>query len=119
MRTLIEFECNDCNGWFIVNFNFEWEGQFLFVCPQCGREHPRNIIKGVISEPRFEIRTIRGKAVPFNIDRYGSAERQGERIVVMKSAYSKTPRLEKVVEPGGTRLLAERRLELIAEREQA
>lgn len=105
-RTLIEFHCNDCNGWFIVNHNLSWDGDFLFVCPKCGREHPRHVSKGVMNDNRYEVRTIGGKTVPFNISR--NASTASERIMPTMSAYSKEPRLEKVIQPGGSRLLAER-----------
>jgi hypothetical protein len=96
MRELIEFECNDCNGFFRVNLNLEIEGDFLFVCPQCGREHPRTIRKGeMVGDPwdRFYPQG-EGKRIARN------NKEKGERIMVPKSAYSKESLLRNV-EKGG------------------
>lgn len=99
MRETVEFHCNDCVGYFLVNLNVNWTGMFLFVCPECGREHPRTITKGVMDSTSTEVRAMKDKKVPVSVQRDFQPEKDArrERIVVMKSAYSKTPRLDALV----------------------
>jgi hypothetical protein len=96
MRETVEFHCNDCSGYFLVNLNVGWTGMFLFVCPECGREHPRTITKGVMDSTQYGVRAMKDKKVPVSVtrDTYAEKDERRERIVVMKSAYSKTPRLD-------------------------
>ena len=91
-RTLIEFACNDCIGWFIVNINLGLDGYYAFVCPNCKRAHPREIVKGEVIQKTEEIRT-RGN-IKINIRRDGASESNRERILAPISSYSKKPRLE-------------------------
>lgn len=100
-RELIEFFCNDCNGYFTVNLNLEIDGDFLFVCPSCGREHPRTVQKGELSGDILE--RIYEDGVGKRIRRNNSSS--GERIIVPKSCYSKKSRL-KVIEHANKGFLA-------------
>lgn len=96
-REIIEFECNDCQGFFIVNLNTEINGDFRFVCPECQREHPRTVEGGKLVGR--EIERLYKDGIGKGVTRNG-AEGRGERILIMKSAYSREKRLGKL-ERGG------------------
>jgi predicted metal-binding protein len=98
MRELIEFECNDCNGFFTVNLNLSINGNFLFVCPQCGRQHPRSVEKGQMNGKIIEriYNSGEGKRI-----RRNSMEGVGDRIIVPKSAYRKVSKLKEIEEARG------------------
>jgi hypothetical protein len=98
MRELIEFECNDCRGFFFVNLNLWLEGDFRFVCPQCGREHPRTVKDGQLKGDPIERLYADGVGKrAFRNNREG----YGERIIVPKSAYSKKSRLKAMEQANG------------------
>lgn len=90
-RTPIEFECNDCNGWIILNINTGLRGNFLVVCPNCNREHPRTFEKGEMTQSTSEIRIVH-PVDGLKITRMANSAK--EKIIPMKSAYSKTRRLQ-------------------------
>lgn len=102
-RENCEIYCSHCpfddvskkaGGYFIVNLEMNRRGQFLFVCPNCGREHARTIRDGQMKSNDHEARFIGGVG---KIDIYhdGGGHKAGWlRIVVPKSSYSRTPRLE-------------------------
>jgi len=108
MRELIEIHCNDCDGFFTVNLNLEIEGDFLFVCPECSRAHPRSVKKGelvdlaAVDMAESTARSMWKKRVYSN----GEGERAtrnykegvGERIKVPKSCYSKESRLKAIAQ---------------------
>jgi hypothetical protein len=102
-RELIEFHCNDCNGYFTVNLNLEIEGDFLFVCPNCGHEHPRTVKKGEMVGDVIErmYHNGEGKRAVRNFNPHAK-----ERILVPKACYSKESRL-KVIEPANRGFLAQ------------
>lgn len=102
MRELIEFFCNDCDGFFTVNLNLELDGDFLFVCPSCGREHPRTVKSGELAGDVIE--RIYNDGVGKRVTR-NNREKVGERIIVPKSCYSKKSRL-KVIESANRGFLA-------------
>jgi len=94
MRELIEFYCNDCDGYFRVNLNLEIDGDFLFVCPQCGREHPRTVTKGDLAMRTDVDARIYEGGEGARIRRGG---REGaEKIMVPKSCYSKKSQLKAI-----------------------
>lgn len=97
MRELIEFNCNDCGGFFTVNLNLGINGDFLIECPNCKRKHPRRIKNGQVKSPLND--RIYMDGVGNRITRSGT-ENVGELIQVPLSAYSKTSRLKKI-ESGG------------------
>ena len=97
MRELVEFHCNDCDGYFRVNLNLAVEGDFLVVCPKCGREHPRSIKAGKVVGDVIE--RIYRDGVGGRMAR-NSKEGVGDRIIVPMSAYSKESMLERM-ERGG------------------
>jgi hypothetical protein len=86
MRELIEFFCNDCLGFFHVNLNLRVEGDFLFVCPKCKREHPRTVRAGEVVGDVIE--RIYNDGVGKRISR-NNREKCAERIIVPESAYTK------------------------------
>jgi len=50
-RITQEFYCNDCMGYFLVRLRVNGPNYKARVkCPKCGREHPRYIIDGLITE---------------------------------------------------------------------
>lgn len=97
-RETFEFYCNDCIGWFLVNLNIAKRGDILVVCPNCAHEHPRSIADGKIladddvwgykdhDQNRYKTK----KRV---VTRACQDQKTAERIVPMKSSYSKKPRL--------------------------
>lgn len=97
MRELIEFNCNDCGGYFTVNLNLGINGDFLIECPNCGRKHPRRIKNGEVKSPLND--RIYMDGVGNRITR-SNTENVGELIQVPKSAYSKESRLKKIESPG-------------------
>lgn len=113
MKQTFEFFCNDCIGYILVRLNVNLDNhRVLVVCPNCGREHPRVVVK---AELKTDVKKDKHGFYCSGDDRYNYAQRLdrnhdtiGERIVPMKSAYSKERRLEKV-EKGG--FLAEKWLE--------
>lgn len=93
MRELIEFYCNDCDGWFRVNLNLEIDGDFLFVCPECAREHPRTVAKGELTmKTKIDSRILSG-GEGGRVRRGGNGK---ERILVPKSSYSKKSQLKAI-----------------------
>jgi len=119
MRQTFEFYCNDCHGYILVRLSMVKDQNILVVCPNCRREHPR-VIKG--GELKSELFKDKHGFYCYGDDRYANndvlsrnhMENTGERILPMKSAYSKERRLH-VVEKAG--FMAERWLEK-AEREK-
>jgi len=105
MRENFEFYCSHCppddpkgkrGGYFIVTWDMDRTGQFLFICPHCGREHARTIKKGEMQSCEFEVRFQGGKG-KIDIFHDGGGSRPGwERVIILKSAWSRTPRLELV-----------------------
>jgi hypothetical protein len=96
-KRLFEFYCNDCNGWILVNLNEDLRGEFTILCPECGRKHPRRIENGEMMMPQgYEIRTPPGVKVGMSIVRNNKEQNNDDVIVPMKSAYSKTSRLDRV-----------------------
>jgi len=97
MRELIEFNCNDCGGFFTVNLNLGINGDFLLECPNCKRRHPRRIKNGQVKSPwndRVYMDGVGNRITRNNI------ENTGELIQVPLSAYSKESRLKKIESPG-------------------
>ena len=88
VRELVEFHCNDCNGYFRVNLNLAIEGDFLLVCPKCGREHPRSVRAGRMVGNVIE--RIYRDGVGARMTR-NSKEKQGDRIIVPLSAHRVDP----------------------------
>jgi hypothetical protein len=96
-----EFYCNDCHGWFIVHLNTSIRGNFIIVCPNCEHEHPRTIEDGQMLE-RVD---SNNRFTDFDNNRYNSKTRvvirnhtkhKHDRIIPLKSAYSKKPRLHQL-----------------------
>lgn len=79
-RVWQEFYCNDCNGYFRVRLNMSLNIRVKMKCPNCGREHPRCIVNGLIKEYAPEI-----------------SSSYTEEIIVPKSAYSKEPKHTKML----------------------
>lgn len=98
-REPMEVHCSNrsgCGGWFIVNLNMAVRGDYILVCPNCGREHARTIRDGAMKSNDQEARFVGGVG-KIDIVHVGGGGKPGwERILPMKSAYSKTPRLELV-----------------------
>src|SRR5258708_5583780 len=101
-RENFELYCSHCpadvagktGGYFIVNFEMTRRGQFLFVCPNCNREHARTIRDGEMQSNKYEARFIGGTG-KVAVHHDGGGHRPGwPRILVQKSAWSKKPRLE-------------------------
>ena len=101
-RENIEIYCSHCpvdpvtkkKGWFIVNWEMNRRGQYLFVCPNCGREHARTIKDGEMKSNDSEARFIGGSA-HLDIEHTGGGTKPGWlRITPSISAYSRQPRLE-------------------------
>ena len=96
MRETFEFYCNDCFGWFLVNLNIHKRGDVAVICPNCDREHPRTIVDGeVLASNNWGFKDgddNRYKSNHLMINRT-DINRNAERIIPMKSAYSKEPRL--------------------------
>ncbi len=106
-RVRFEIHCNDCyeknnvskpnEGWFIVLVNTEWKGKnYKFVCPKCGREHPRTIdAAGKMVAWTDEDRRFVGSRTPeIDVARGGSDSDKVDRILPSISAWSVKPRLE-------------------------
>lgn len=78
-RVSQEFYCGECNGYFVVRLNMAINHRVEIICPNCGHQHLRNIVDGVIYEKgRYD-----GKAV--------------EEIMPTKASYSKKSRTEAMV----------------------
>lgn len=102
-RENFEIYCSHCpadpetkqrGGYFLVNWDMDRRGKVLFVCPNCEREHARTIRDGQMKSNDTEARFIGGVG---KIDVYhdGGGHKPGwERILVGKSAWSRTRRLE-------------------------
>ena len=72
-KILQEFYCGNCQGYFCVSLNTALNYEVEVRCPNCGHEHRRCIVDGVIFENgRFQT----------NVK---------EKILVSKATYSKTP----------------------------
>jgi hypothetical protein len=71
MAVVQEFYCNDCDGYFRARLSVGFNRHILMVCPNCGRQHPREVKNGLIVE--------------------GYTRSNNEEIHVPKSSYSKTP----------------------------
>jgi hypothetical protein len=105
MRENFEIFCSHCPsdpkdksgascGYFIVNWDMRRTGKFLFVCPNCQREHARTIKEGAMKSNDSEARFIGGVG-KIDIEHTGGGHRPDwERVVVMKSAWSRKARLE-------------------------
>lgn len=65
-----EFYCNDCDGFICVRLNKALNFAVKVRCPNCGHEHPRKIVDGIIMED-------------------GKCSEGSEIICPPKSAYSK------------------------------
>jgi predicted Zn finger-like uncharacterized protein len=94
-REMIEFECNDCQGFFRINLNLGVDGDFVVECPKCKRQHPRSIKKGEVVAATVEARIYRdgeGK----RIKRNGKENMKLDVISVPMSAYSKESCLAKI-----------------------
>lgn len=99
-REPVEIHCNDCpdgGGYFVIQMNMNWVGKFLFVCPKCGREHPREVKKGEMVSTPQEVYFLRDKA-PRTIERdFGSSnDANRRRILSPPVAWSKTSRMDQV-----------------------
>jgi|APFre7841882654_1041346.scaffolds.fasta_scaffold45719_3 hypothetical protein len=101
-KRIFEFYCNDCDGWILVNLNEDIRGEVVIRCPNCDREHPRNLENGEMTMPAGygssktdEIKIPKGIRVGMKITRNGTKD-ANDVIVPMKSAYSKTSRLDNV-----------------------
>ena len=80
MKETMEFWCSSsgggCGGYFTARLRTNINGDYTMVCPDCGHEHNRKIVKGVVTSDRCN-------------------NSRTERIIVPKSAFSKESRLEK------------------------
>ena len=95
-RETFEFYCNDCDGWFLVNMNVYKRGDVMVVCPNCNHEHPRSIADGAVlasSDWGFKDSDYNRYKTNKRIVSRSYISKASERIVPMKSAYSKKPRL--------------------------
>lgn len=45
-----EFYCGECKGYFVVRLNIELNHEVEIACPNCGHEHRRCIVDGLIFE---------------------------------------------------------------------
>lgn len=112
-RETFEFYCSHCipdpkepnkkGAYFFVNWDMERTGQYLFICPNCGREHARTINAGEMKTQDHEARFIGGETKKINIVHDGGGHKPGwERILIMKSAWhcNKMLELQKVVPCG-------------------
>jgi len=87
-------EKNGSGGYFIVNWNMNRIGMFIFVCPNCCREHARTLKEGEMKSNDLEARFIGGTG-KIDIEHTGGGHKPGwERIIVLKSAWSRNARLE-------------------------
>ena len=68
-----EFYCGNCSGYFRIKLAMNYDRIIHLNCPNCGHQHKRKIVSGIIKEEGRD---------------YGDAV---EEIVVPKSAYSKEP----------------------------
>lgn len=102
-REPFEFYCSECRGWFIVHLNVAIRGDYIIVCPNCNHEHPRIIRNGEMLEEA----THEGCFTDPDKNRYKSKKRsvcrgreiehsKRERIIPLKSAYSKQSRLHQL-----------------------
>jgi hypothetical protein len=72
VRVVQEFYCNKCNGYFRVTLNMALNIRVLLECPECHRQHERDIKDGVIREVSKEFKTK-------------------DIVIATRSTYSKTP----------------------------
>lgn len=75
-----EFYCGECKGYFVVRLNIELNHEVEIACPNCGHEHRRCIVDGLIFEQGRHTTQVK------------------EKILVTKANYSKTPITEKMRE---------------------
>lgn len=136
-RETFEFFCSHCpadpvdpkadpkeprpkaGAYFFVNWDMDRTGQFLFICPNCKREHARTISAGQMKSNDSEARFIGGESKKISIFHDGGGHKPGwERIIILKSAWHRKQMLElqKIVPCG---YLAERWLEKAAKEKGA
>ena len=97
-KEVYEFYCNDCDGWILLTLNPNLRGEFVVECPECHRQHPRWFRDGEIKPPygyENEIKALKGSK-SIAIVRNGMEGRERDIIKPLRSAYNKTPRLEKL-----------------------
>lgn len=96
MRELIEFQCEKCSGFFLLNLRLQMEGCYAFACPSCDKEHARSVAKSlgkVRARDRLCLKGIGHRMTQ-------TKKKPEDRVVVPKSAFSKVSRIEEV-ERGG------------------
>jgi len=103
-----EFFCSHCpadpadktgktGAYFFVNWEMTRTGEFLFVCPNCNREHLRNITAGEMKSNATEAMFVGGESKQINIYHTGGGHKPGvERILILKSAWHRGQMLEKL-----------------------
>ena len=102
-RETFEFYCSHCpadaktgkaGAYFFVNWDMDRIGQYLFICPGCGREHARTIKEGAMKSNDTEARFIGGTG-KIDIEHTGGGHKPGwERIIILKSAWHREKMLE-------------------------
>ena len=92
-RQVVEFSCNECKGFFYVNINMELAGDFVFICPKCGHEHPRTVKnEQIVGDALIEL-SKHGENQ--QVKRNGQkTDKNIDRIKVPLSAYSTESRVQ-------------------------
>lgn len=96
----IEFNCNDCNMFFIVRLHKRYARKEVLVqCPnpKCGRKHPRmaNAAGNNFDAMDLSQRLYRTGDGP-RLSRSGGRENQGDVIIGLEATLSKESRFDKV-----------------------
>jgi len=95
-REVIEFECNDCHGFFPLNLHLGLDGDFMVECPNCHRMHPRRIEKGELVGMSSVEALMYRDGVGKRISRNNKENAKLDVITVPKSTYTKESRFAKM-----------------------
>jgi hypothetical protein len=95
-REMIEFECNDCKGFFPLNLNLGLGGDFMIECPNCHRMHPRKLEMGELVGMASVEALVYRDGVGKRMKRNNREKADLDVITAPKSTYSKESRLAKM-----------------------
>ena len=98
-KVLQEFYCGECKGYFRIPLNPIIDYEVEICCPNCGHEHRRCVVKGVI----------------FEQGRHQTNSR--EKIRVSMATYSKMPITAKMLEAHNGKQFSGRRDGVVIERD--
>lgn len=62
-----ELHCHNCNKYVQFNLDDEISGNHVLYCPNCGHEHCRVVVDGVITDARWDRRNNNWQSVQSNV----------------------------------------------------